>query len=260
MDNPQYTYIIQEREFVNSKEPVYKIGKTKQQNQKRFSSYPKGSVLIQQFYCYDCDNIEKQIITLFNTKYKKRPEYGNEYYEGNFEDMIEDINCFIMKEKNDNKNLKVSNDLLNEITGDFITDLFKEIMDEEKKAVVVEEPVVFVEEPVIFIEEPVVEPIITENTKGNYCCKICVFYTKLKRNYENHIITEKHLRNINKNITEQKYMCVNCNKKFLTNNGLWKHKKKCNKENTKSTNILTEENAKNFFIKNKELLKNIILN
>ena len=49
MDTPQYTYIIQEREFVNSREPVYKIRKTKQQNQKRFSSYPKqetyGSLL-----------------------------------------------------------------------------------------------------------------------------------------------------------------------------------------------------------------------
>ena len=42
----QYIYLLQEREFIKTKEPIYKIGKTKQVNNKRFGQYPKGSVLL----------------------------------------------------------------------------------------------------------------------------------------------------------------------------------------------------------------------
>ena len=44
-EEKEYIYLLQEREFFRKKENVYKIGKTKQLNYKRFNSYPKGSIL-----------------------------------------------------------------------------------------------------------------------------------------------------------------------------------------------------------------------
>lgn len=97
----EYVYILQVREFIKSEEPIYKIGKTKQNNLCRFYNYPKNSVLIMQSLCIDCDNAEKQIISLFNTKYKKRKDIGNEYYEGNFITMMSDIYKIIEKQFED---------------------------------------------------------------------------------------------------------------------------------------------------------------
>ena len=207
MDNPQYTYIIQEREFVNSKEPVYKIGKTKQQNQKRFSSYPKGSILIQQFYCYDCDNIEKQIITLFNTKYKKRIDIGNEYYEGNFKQMIIDIHKIIDLEteiENDKTKI-IKNEIVNDIIDDLITNVIT--VSEKKK--------------------------IKKEKKYNYSCSFCAYNTNIKQDYDKHIVSLKHISNKEQQKTieeieeEMVYCCLKCNKKYKSYMGLWKHKKTC---------------------------------
>ena len=101
----QYIYLLQTREFINSNLPVYKIGKTKQTNNLRFNSYPKGSKLLYQSCCKDCDECERRIISLFNTKYKKRQDFGNEYYEGEYRSMILDIVDVITptKKKNETK-------------------------------------------------------------------------------------------------------------------------------------------------------------
>ncbi len=87
-----YIYLIYLREFINSKENVYKIGKTTQINNNRFSSYPKGSKVLFQMTCSNCHNLEKEIIKLFKQKYTHRKkDYGDEYFEGNSEEMIKDI-------------------------------------------------------------------------------------------------------------------------------------------------------------------------
>jgi hypothetical protein len=57
----EYIYLLQEREFVNAGQPIYKIGKTKQENLTRFTQYPKGSKLILQILCTNCDIIESQL-------------------------------------------------------------------------------------------------------------------------------------------------------------------------------------------------------
>ena len=54
-----YIYLLQEREFIKTKENVYKIGRTKKENYKRFHQYPKGSVLLFQMICNNCENIDK---------------------------------------------------------------------------------------------------------------------------------------------------------------------------------------------------------
>jgi len=81
-----YIYMIQEREFVKSKEPVFKIGYTSKDILTRSNGYPKGSKL---HVCLPVlGNPELNVINAFKLKYNHRTDLGNEYFEGNFESMI----------------------------------------------------------------------------------------------------------------------------------------------------------------------------
>ena len=44
--NTHHIYLLQAGEFVDKKETIYKIGKTTQDNLKRFASYPPRSILL----------------------------------------------------------------------------------------------------------------------------------------------------------------------------------------------------------------------
>lgn len=95
-----YLYLIKEREFIKTNENIYKIGKTKQKNNKRFYSYPKGSILILQVYSDEIDKIERKLITLFKKQFKHAKSYGKEYFDGDhikMQDMILD-NVIFKKE------------------------------------------------------------------------------------------------------------------------------------------------------------------
>jgi hypothetical protein len=43
-----YVYLLQTREFINSNQSIYKVGRTKKEHLKRFEQYPKGSLLLLQ--------------------------------------------------------------------------------------------------------------------------------------------------------------------------------------------------------------------
>jgi len=93
-----YIYLLQEREFIKTNEKIYKIGRSKQKNGKRFSQYPKGSTLLFQIICEDCVCTEKKLIKLFKTKFKQRKDIGREYFEGNYQVMIDEIYTMIKSE------------------------------------------------------------------------------------------------------------------------------------------------------------------
>jgi hypothetical protein len=94
----EYVYLLQEREFIHSGESVYKIGRTKQLNDKRFKQYPKNSMLLLQTICKNCVTCETQIINMFKQKYIHRVDIGSEYFEGNYSEMKRDIFNIVMKE------------------------------------------------------------------------------------------------------------------------------------------------------------------
>lgn len=96
----EYIYLLQEREFIKTNEPIFKIGKTKQLNNKRFCKYPNGSILLFQMICNNCDILEKQIIELFKEKYIIKKDLGHEYFEGCYVSMIENIYMMIKDENN----------------------------------------------------------------------------------------------------------------------------------------------------------------
>jgi len=120
-------YLLQTRESLFKHDSVFKIGRTSQDELKRFNCYPKGSKLHLHISCFDGVSVERTIINLFNNKYSNDHMYGSEYFHGNLCDMIHDIlnviglnfdsihnhtkMCNILSEKdNTNKLLKKSLD------------------------------------------------------------------------------------------------------------------------------------------------------
>jgi len=87
----EYVYLLYVREFMIRNTPVYKVGRSTQENLKRFSQYPKGSIILLFLACKDCTATEKTLIALFCDKYEQCTEYGTEYFKGNAEDMMKDM-------------------------------------------------------------------------------------------------------------------------------------------------------------------------
>jgi len=99
-----YVYLIHCRASVNNNENVYKIGKSVDFN-KRLDGYDKGSIPIISLYVSDCDNFEKTLINIFDSKYKQRTDYGREYYDGDVSSMI---NTIIQEFNNHNMCYKIN--------------------------------------------------------------------------------------------------------------------------------------------------------
>ncbi len=87
----EYIYLFKEREFIKTNEPIYKIGKTKQPCLTRLKNYPNGTILLFQINCKDCDAYEKILISKFKEKFIQIKDLGNEYFKGNYFEMIEII-------------------------------------------------------------------------------------------------------------------------------------------------------------------------
>ena len=93
----EHVYLIYEREFIRSGENVYKIGRTEQPHLIRINAYPKSSELLGFWACENSKLLETEILDLFCSKYKQRKEYGREYFEGNPDNMHNDIIKLIKK-------------------------------------------------------------------------------------------------------------------------------------------------------------------
>jgi hypothetical protein len=72
----------------------------------------------------------------------------------------------------------------------------------------------------------------------SFYCKICDYSTCKKSNYNNHLRSAKHKKSMFSNeikpILSSKFTCQQCNKEYKDYSGLWRHKKKCNKENNEN--------------------------
>jgi hypothetical protein len=73
-----------------------------------------------------------------------------------------------------------------------------------------------------------------------YLCKFCDYTTSKKYNFNQHILTDKHVRITKDDVglhkiaktsspNDKQFIC-SCGKKYLHRQGLWKHKKNCNYE------------------------------
>ena len=91
-----YVYLFHTKKFVDSKEPVYKIGETTQPNFERFNQYDEGALFHFQMSCRNCHVLERKMIALFKKKYELH--CGLEYFKGNRFEMIKDICRYILEE------------------------------------------------------------------------------------------------------------------------------------------------------------------
>ena len=103
-----------------------------------------------------------------------------------------------------------------------------------------------------------------EKTKKNlprFFCEVCDFKCYMKCDWEKHIIRAKHIKNTNWQSKETKklkktYIC-DCGKFFVTNSGLWKHKKVCDffEEEIKTINEISDKELIMMLLKqNSELI------
>lgn len=76
-----YIYLLHEKEYVDTKKNVYKIGRSTQGNTERVKNgYPAGSRLLLQIRCDDCHSMETYLIREFKDLFKLHR--GREYFEG----------------------------------------------------------------------------------------------------------------------------------------------------------------------------------
>ena len=75
------------------------------------------------------------------------------------------------------------------------------------------------------------ETIKLKKNVDRFICELCDFKCYMKCDWDRHILRPKHKNNLNRkpqetNKLKKTYIC-DCGKKFITNSGLWKHKKVC---------------------------------
>ena len=100
-----YIYLLQEREFIKTKENIYKLGKTKQDNLKRIQNYSNGTKLIIQLECENCDITEKVLIKIFKKNFIQRTDFGYEWFEGNKYEMCNIIYNYIVNFEQNHSNI-----------------------------------------------------------------------------------------------------------------------------------------------------------
>jgi len=105
-----YIYLLQEREFVRTKENIYKVGMTTQENLKRFCGYRGGYILLFQMCCKNAKTIEKKIIKLFKDTFTHEKKLGNETFSGDYKSMIDKIYLTIKDEERNNNEEEVEDD------------------------------------------------------------------------------------------------------------------------------------------------------
>ena len=90
-------YLLQTNFKYNDGAPVYKIGRTAQKGFTRFADYPQDYKFIYARGCIDSIQMEKQLLNVFRRKYVA--SLKNEYFSGNVNDMMKDIDEIIDDEQ-----------------------------------------------------------------------------------------------------------------------------------------------------------------
>jgi hypothetical protein len=108
----------------------------------------------------------------------------------------------------------------------------------------------------------------SKNEELEFNCEPCDYICSKKYNLDRHVLTAKHLKATNGNISatnlgqnEQTYLCAYCSKQYSNRSGLWRHNKKCFKEpnDTDNTKDIKDKDLIMALIKDNSELKNLII-
>jgi hypothetical protein len=107
------------------------------------------------------------------------------------------------------------------------------------------------------------ETIFTPKNAKKFYCESCNFVCSKQSDWSRHILTRKHLLEINGNNgnvkNAEKYECDICSKIFKTNSGLWKHRSKCSPHSETNMIQISNNNTSSMFEIDKELLIKMLL-
>jgi hypothetical protein len=210
-------YLVQPAEYVNTN--VYKIGYTSNNNLSRVRSYGTKTKCIIIVACHEALKMESILLKEFNKIFTLHK--GREYFSG---DLIEMHHIFI-----------------NILALNIVKTPTKQINENPPIQQINENP------PIQQINKNPTnnnshKPLI-KNSNGIYECQMCNYCSEVKFNFQKHLNSDKHYKK--QNNIKKKYNCVICNLNFNNNVSLWRHKQKCNKqdskENKKMQQLTTEQ-------------------
>ena len=198
---PHAIYIFKTKEFVDSRQRIYKFGKTTKPNLETLEEHPAGTRLMQQIGCDNCHILEIKINSLFKVNYEPKKTDERGFFKGNPDSMWDDITLF--------HEIETETALLN-----------KQIREYRRK-----------------IDEEIIEEIDVHTCccsikcfKGFsiYGCLMCSFSTTDLSKMNKHLASEKNLfdsipRKIDK---KDLFHCGECDKRFKTQSGKWNHFRK----------------------------------
>ena len=224
-----YIYLLQEREFIKTKENIYKLGKSKQENLKRIQNYPNGTILIIQLVSENCDINEKNLIIIFKEKFTQRTDIGTEYFEGDKYEMISIIYNVVMDYnkivETDNKIFESDNKIFESDNKIVKTD--NKIVESDNKIGKTDNKIVESDNKIVKTDNKIVK---SDNkiVNSNILCHICNFKTKDKIEFEKHIKTQQHIDNLeNKKNNIDDKTCSKCYKEFSTKGNKNVHELRC---------------------------------
>ena len=242
-------YLLKTREFVNSN--IFKIGRSCKAGATRISEYPKGSVLYFLITVTDENTIERKIIDLFSTEFIHKKEYGNEYFEGEYNEIItsmlkiiNEVEKFsVNKIKPDNDDFKCEYCFCSFFNKQSLTRHYNSCKSQE--------------DPIRQLEiELKIDVVVPENKlECRFCNKVLSKVAKLN----NHLITCKEREQYHQNLLNQNkktvsqlnfnnHVCTNCLKAHRDNFSLSRHlsrKTPCVKRNIEPSPISVDNNLIN---------------
>lgn len=114
--NVEYLYLVYTREAQKVGENVFKIGQTSLQNFQRFKGYAKETLILLLISCENSKELEKKVKKLFQDKYIHRSDYGNEFFEGSYVCMRNDIIELVKTEESQYKDKKFTCESINSLS------------------------------------------------------------------------------------------------------------------------------------------------
>ena len=209
-------YIIHTREFINANLPIYKLGRSNNLSN-RVKQYPNGSNIMCIMHCSNSILCEKNLIELFIKIFIRKKNYGNEYFEGDIDEMIFTIFNYLYKDKFI-KNIK----LLKQIELLKTTEPLK-----TTKPLKTTEPLKQINKDTKIVEHK------DRTCPSPNCGTIFKYPSGLKKHFElshhckkEQIDIDLYFFNIKKD-NKNKNTCYKCNIVFKKNFLLIRHKKKC---------------------------------
>lgn len=97
------------------------------------------------------------------------------------------------------------------------------------------------------------------NVVLRFGCITCVYFTDNNCHMKQHLLTKKHIRNMQPKIIDAnyKYQCKICEKKYHSQQGLWNHNRKCYSIIPEIKNAVTNSELQEQMMEMKKMMKEI---